>query len=152
VLIRRAWHQPRLLISVNVLWLNARLTRRWIYREVPLAHSLRQIVGSYGLRGETGSSRFVYSRSPLRSRFGAGVGRSRPVALVVKRYARATGLTFASFSGHSLRAGFVTSAARAGERRSASCGRLVTRASRWCCGTCASRTRSRITRHWHWGL
>jgi hypothetical protein len=67
VLIRRAWHQPRLLISVNVLWLNARLTRRWIYREVPLAHSLRHIVGSYGLRGETGSSRFVYSRSPLRS-------------------------------------------------------------------------------------
>jgi integrase len=40
---------------------------------------------------------------------GHGVGR------IVKRYAKATGLTVASFSGHSLRAGFVTSAARAGE-------------------------------------
>jgi integrase len=41
--------------------------------------------------------------------------RAHAVALVVKRYARATGLRFAAFSGHSLRAGFVTSAARAGE-------------------------------------
>jgi integrase len=40
---------------------------------------------------------------------GHGVGR------IVKRYAKATGVTVASFSGHSLRAGFVTSAARAGE-------------------------------------
>lgn len=36
------------------------------------------------------------------------------VALVVKRYAEAVGLIATSFSGHSLRAGFVTSAARAG--------------------------------------
>jgi site-specific recombinase XerD len=47
------------------------------------------------------------------------VARSRlsdnSVALVVKRYARAAGLTVSDFSGHSLRAGFVTSAARAGE-------------------------------------
>jgi integrase len=40
---------------------------------------------------------------------GHGVGR------VVKKYAKATGLTVKDFSGHSLRAGFVTSAARAGE-------------------------------------
>lgn len=37
------------------------------------------------------------------------------VALVVKRYARAAGMDQEVFSGHSLRAGFVTSAARAGE-------------------------------------
>jgi integrase len=37
------------------------------------------------------------------------------VALVVKRYAEAAGLDPKVFSGHSLRAGFVTSAARAGE-------------------------------------
>lgn len=36
------------------------------------------------------------------------------VALVVKRYAHGAGLVVSSFSGHSLRAGFVTSAARAG--------------------------------------
>lgn len=36
------------------------------------------------------------------------------VALVVKRYAERAGLAVTSFSGHSLRAGFVTSAARAG--------------------------------------
>jgi len=48
-------------------------------------------------------------------------GKSQPerlsdhaVALVVKRYAEAAGLLRTSFSGHSLRAGFVTSAARAG--------------------------------------
>jgi integrase len=40
---------------------------------------------------------------------GHGVGR------VVKKYTKATGLTVEDFSGHSLRAGFVTSAARAGE-------------------------------------
>jgi integrase len=46
----------------------------------------------------------------LRGRLsGHGVGR------VVKKYAKATGLTVQDFSGHSLRAGFVTSAARAGE-------------------------------------
>jgi integrase len=37
------------------------------------------------------------------------------VALVVKRYALSVGLEVDTFSGHSLRAGFVTSAARAGE-------------------------------------
>jgi integrase len=37
------------------------------------------------------------------------------VALVVKRYAEPAGMCVSSFSGHSLRAGFVTSAARAGE-------------------------------------
>ncbi len=37
------------------------------------------------------------------------------VAHVVKNYAALAGLSAASFSGHSLRAGFVTSAARAGE-------------------------------------
>jgi integrase len=37
------------------------------------------------------------------------------IALVVKKYAAAAGLNVADFSGHSLRAGFVTSAARAGE-------------------------------------
>ncbi|MDQ2839751.1 MAG: site-specific integrase [Acidobacteriota bacterium] len=37
------------------------------------------------------------------------------VGLIVKRYAAAIGLPVGSFSGHSLRAGFVTSAARAGE-------------------------------------
>lgn len=37
------------------------------------------------------------------------------VASVVKRYAKRAGLPIDSFSGHSLRAGFVTSAARAGE-------------------------------------
>ena len=37
------------------------------------------------------------------------------VARIVKRYVAATGLNADSFSGHSLRAGFVTSAARAGE-------------------------------------
>jgi len=36
------------------------------------------------------------------------------VALVVKRYAEAAGMSVELFSGHSLRAGFVTSAARAG--------------------------------------
>lgn len=36
------------------------------------------------------------------------------VAIVVKRYAEGAGLVPTSFSGHSLRAGFVTSAARAG--------------------------------------
>jgi integrase len=36
------------------------------------------------------------------------------VALIVKRYAAAAGLDAATFSGHSLRAGLVTSAARAG--------------------------------------
>jgi integrase len=37
------------------------------------------------------------------------------IASVVKRYAKKAGLPVDSFSGHSLRAGFVTSAARAGE-------------------------------------
>ena len=37
------------------------------------------------------------------------------VAIAVKTYARAAGLSADTFSGHSLRAGFVTSAARAGE-------------------------------------
>lgn len=37
------------------------------------------------------------------------------IASVVKRYAKRAGLPVESFSGHSLRAGFVTSAARAGE-------------------------------------
>ena len=37
------------------------------------------------------------------------------VALIVKKYAKPAGLKVADFSGHSLRAGFVTSAARAGE-------------------------------------
>jgi integrase len=37
------------------------------------------------------------------------------VALIVKRLAKKLGLTAESISGHSLRAGFVTSAARAGE-------------------------------------
>jgi integrase len=37
------------------------------------------------------------------------------VPLIVKRYAGAAGMCVKSFSGHSLRAGFVTSAARAGE-------------------------------------
>ncbi|MGI9069850.1 MAG: site-specific integrase [Bryobacteraceae bacterium] len=37
------------------------------------------------------------------------------VALIVKRYADAAGMCVSSFSGHSLRAGFVTTAARAGE-------------------------------------
>src|SRR3954471_6726139 len=37
------------------------------------------------------------------------------VGLIVKRYAKLIGLAHADFSGHSLRAGFVTSAARAGE-------------------------------------
>ncbi|MGI9073702.1 MAG: site-specific integrase [Bryobacteraceae bacterium] len=37
------------------------------------------------------------------------------VALIVKRYTEAVGLDAKLFSGHSLRAGFVTSAARAGE-------------------------------------
>lgn len=37
------------------------------------------------------------------------------VAAVVKKYAKAAGLVVDLFSGHSLRAGFVTSAARAGE-------------------------------------
>jgi integrase len=37
------------------------------------------------------------------------------IASVVKRYANGAGLPVDSFSGHSLRAGFVTSAARAGE-------------------------------------
>ena len=37
------------------------------------------------------------------------------VALVVKRYANRVGMSAHSFAGHSLRAGFVTSAARAGE-------------------------------------
>ena len=36
------------------------------------------------------------------------------VALAVKRYAEAAGLAVADFSGHSLRAGFLTSAADAG--------------------------------------
>jgi integrase len=34
---------------------------------------------------------------------------------LVKKYAKAAGLSAEAFSGHSLRAGFVTSAARAGE-------------------------------------
>jgi integrase len=38
----------------------------------------------------------------------------KAVALIVKRYTAAAGLDPASFSGHSLRAGLVTSAARAG--------------------------------------
>jgi integrase len=37
------------------------------------------------------------------------------VALIVKRFAESAGMCVKSFSGHSLRAGFVTSAARAGE-------------------------------------
>jgi integrase len=37
------------------------------------------------------------------------------VASIIKKYARKAGLPFEVFSGHSLRAGFVTSAARAGE-------------------------------------
>jgi site-specific recombinase XerD len=40
--------------------------------------------------------------------------RGQDVALVVKRYALAAGLDPAEFSGHSLRAGFVTSAAETG--------------------------------------
>ena len=37
------------------------------------------------------------------------------VACIVKRYAKRAGLDVTTFSGHSLRAGFVTSASRAGE-------------------------------------
>ena len=37
----------------------------------------------------------------------------RSVANIVKHYAAKTGLTVADFSGHSLRSGFLTSAARA---------------------------------------
>jgi hypothetical protein len=100
VLIRRAWLQPRLLRSVNVLWLNARLIRRWIYREVPLAHNLRQIVGE--------EARTVYEAkrvlrvSSIRGRLcapaseQAWVGRALSL-LVVKRYARATGLNVRVF-------------------------------------------------------
>ena len=40
------------------------------------------------------------------------------VALVVKRYAERAGLDSAALAGHSLRAGFVTSAARAGAHQS----------------------------------
>jgi integrase len=40
---------------------------------------------------------------------------NKAVALVIKRCVQAAGLDAAQFSGHSLRAGFVTSAARAGE-------------------------------------
>jgi integrase len=54
---------------------------------------------------------------PIRK--GGAIGGTRltghSVAAVVKRFAVATGLDGGSFSGHSLRAGFVTSAARAGE-------------------------------------
>ena len=39
---------------------------------------------------------------------------AQSVALIVKRYARAAGLAASAFSGHSLRAGLVTSAAQAG--------------------------------------
>ena len=36
---------------------------------------------------------------------------AQSVALIVKKYADAAGLEFGDFSGHSLRAGFITSAA-----------------------------------------
>ena len=47
-------------------------------------------------------------------RVGAAALTDKVVALVVKRYAEAAGLVVADFSGHSLRAGFLTSAADAG--------------------------------------
>ena len=47
-------------------------------------------------------------------RVGASLS-TRAVANVVKRYARLAGLDPADFSGHSLRAGFVTSAAERGK-------------------------------------
>ena len=52
-------------------------------------------------------------------RKGGALGTTRltghAIASVVKRYANEAGLSTDLFSGHSLRAGFVTSAARAGE-------------------------------------
>lgn len=45
---------------------------------------------------------------------GAGRLTAQSVALIVKRYAEAAGLPAATFSGHSLRSGLVTSAAQAG--------------------------------------
>jgi integrase len=54
---------------------------------------------------------------PIRKGGRIGVARltGHAVASLLKKYARAAGLSADAFSGHSLRAGFVTSAVRAGE-------------------------------------
>jgi hypothetical protein len=72
--------------------------------------------------------------------------RGHDVALIMKRYALAAGLDPAQFSGHSLRAGFVTSAAETGATVFKIRGCRGT--SRWTCFqvTCAPSTRSKITR------
>ena len=69
------------------------------------------------------------------------------VARLVKRCAEAAGLDPARFSGHSLRAGLATAAAKAGKSRSArSWRRRGTGRSRWCGATSATRRSSRTTR------
>ena len=89
----------------------------------------RHVAIPYGLHGETCPVNAIagwlatagITTGPVFRpvRKGASITNSRltghAVATLVKRYAKIAGLPAESFSGHSLRAGFVTSAARAGE-------------------------------------
>ena len=57
----------------------------------------------------------VFRKVDRWGRLGTGAVSGRTVATVVKRYAEAAGLDPSLYSGHSLRAGFATTAARAGK-------------------------------------
>lgn len=87
-------------------------------RLAPVAH-LRAWLRAVGLMDEAGRiaaaqrERPVFRRLSRRDRLvDTGMG-DRAVALLVKRLAAAAGYDLTVFSGHSLRAGFLTSAARA---------------------------------------
>jgi integrase len=67
-------------------------------------------------------------------------------ARIVKRYARRVGLDPASYAGHSLRSGFLTSAAEAGASIWKLSERAGTARSTHCAATCAVLTCSRNTR------
>ena len=84
----------------------------------PIRHSRTDmsVAGAAGLAGTIRHHRRVVFRPVDRhGRPSSARLSDQAVALVVKRYAGRVGLSANSFAGHSLRAGFVTSAARAGE-------------------------------------
>ena len=65
---------------------------------------------SPGFKGGLNPAEFLFRSINRHGRIGAAALTDRSIADIVKRYAAAAGLDPSTFSGHSLRAGFVTSA------------------------------------------